>query len=358
MAFAISKGRTAKAVKVVLYGIEGIGKSTFASQFPDPVFIDTEGSTQWMDVARLPEPTSWEMIMAEVEEVKKTKPCKTLVIDTIDWAEQLAIENVCKINGKGGIEDFGYGQGYTYVKETFGRLLNSLQEVVDAGINVVLTAHAAIRTFTKPDEMGQYDRYELKLINTPKVKNTELVKEWADMLLFANYKTILVKDSKDSKSRAVGGERKMYTQHAPSYDAKNRFGLAEELPFEFAQIAHVFNAVPTATSGRKKNEEVIAKKEEPVRTPETASETAFNLTDEVQLTKSDMAVINQLPKALAELMIGHKVKPEEIQKVVGKKGYFPANMPLNTYPLDFMEQVLIAAWSQVFKMVEDERLPF
>ncbi len=62
-----------------------------------------------------------------------------------------------------GIEDFGYGNGYVYAKEEFGRFLNRLSGVVDAGINVVLTAHAQIRKFEQPDEMGAYDRYELKL---------------------------------------------------------------------------------------------------------------------------------------------------------------------------------------------------
>ena len=41
----ITRGKVQKAKKVVIYGPEGIGKSTFASRFPDPVFIDTEGST-------------------------------------------------------------------------------------------------------------------------------------------------------------------------------------------------------------------------------------------------------------------------------------------------------------------------
>ena len=160
----ITRGRKARAQKVVIYGPEGIGKSSFASQFPDPVFIDTEGSTDNMDVARMDKPTSWTMLKNEISFIKANPgACKTLVIDTIDWAEQLAVDYVCSQHQKNGIEDFGWGKGYTYVQEEIGRLLNSLSELVDNGINVVLTAHAQIKKFEPPDEMGSYDRYDLKL---------------------------------------------------------------------------------------------------------------------------------------------------------------------------------------------------
>ena len=87
MSFNITSGPTATAQKVVLYGVEGIGKSTFASQFPNPVFIDTEGSTANMNVQRLDNQNSWQMLIDEVNYVKQTKICSTLIIDTADWAE-------------------------------------------------------------------------------------------------------------------------------------------------------------------------------------------------------------------------------------------------------------------------------
>ena len=201
----ITRGRKARAQKVVIYGPEGIGKSSFASQFPDPVFIDTEGSTDNMDVARLDKPTSWAMLKNEIAFIKaNTDACKTLVIDTIDWAEQLAVDYVCAQHQKNGIEDFGWGKGYTYVQEEIGRLLNSLSELVDNGINVILTAHAQIKKFEQPDEMGSYDRYELKLGQKTSSKTAPLVKEWADMVLFANYKTIVM-TTDTGKKKAQGG---------------------------------------------------------------------------------------------------------------------------------------------------------
>ena len=226
----ITRGKIQKAKKVVIYGPEGIGKSTFAARFPGAVCIDTEGSTNDMDVARLPRPTSWNMLFDEIEYIKThTDECRTLVIDTIDWAELLCVEHICAVHNKKGIEDFGYGNGYVYTKEEFGRFLNKLSDLIEVGINVVLTAHAQLRKFEQPDELGAYDRWELKLGKKTQSQTSPLVKEWADMLLFANYKTFSVAVGKDGKKhKGQGGKRTMYTQHHPCWDAKNRFGLPEE----------------------------------------------------------------------------------------------------------------------------------
>ena len=89
MEFNISTGKVHTAVKTVIYGAEGIGKTTLAAQFPQPLFIDTEGSTKQLDVARLPAPSSWEMLLQELDFVRAKRPCATLVFDTVDWAEQL-----------------------------------------------------------------------------------------------------------------------------------------------------------------------------------------------------------------------------------------------------------------------------
>ena len=160
----ITRGKMAKSLKTLIYGPEGIGKSTLASQFPNPVFIDTEGSTNFMDVARLPAPSSWMQLTEEVQYVKDHPDvCRMLVIDTADWAEKLCIEDVCSKKKVDGIESVGYGRGYVYVKESFGKLLNLLSDLTDKGINVVMTAHAQMRKFEQPDELGAYDRWEMKL---------------------------------------------------------------------------------------------------------------------------------------------------------------------------------------------------
>lgn len=232
----IARGKVESAKKVVIYGPEGIGKSTLASQFPDAVFIDTEGSTKELDVARYPVPMSWNDIIADVEDTAAEAPCKTLIIDTADWAEQFCIKAVCQKNGVGGVEDFGYGKGYVYVSETFAELLRACDKCIEAGINVVFTAHAMMRKFEQPDEMGAYDRWEMKLSK----KVAPLLKEWADMVLFCNYKTDVITDQNTKSKKATGGRRVVYTSHHPCWDAKNRYGLPDQMEMSFDGIAHLF----------------------------------------------------------------------------------------------------------------------
>ena len=254
MAIPITKGKVETAKKVVIYGPEGIGKSTLASQFPDAVFIDTEGSTKELDVRRYPAPRDWNDIITAVEDCAAEAPCKTLVIDTADWAEQLCIDDVCRKNNVKGIESFGYGKGYVYVTEAFQALLKSCDKCIEAGINIVFTAHAAMRKFEQPDEMGAYDRWEMKLTK----KTAPLLKEWADMVLFCNYKTDVITDQNTKSKKATGGRRVMYASHHPCWDAKNRYGLADSMPMSFDQIAHLFtNTKPPEANYRSKLREFM-----------------------------------------------------------------------------------------------------
>lgn len=344
----ITSGIQFKPIKTVVYGPEGIGKSTFASKFPAPLFIDTEGSTTRLDVARTDTPSSLSMLSSMLTELSHNDHgFKTLVIDTADWAEKLCVKAVCsKHEGKSGIEDFGYGKGYTYVYEEMARLLDLLNTIWEHGMNIVITAHAAIRKFEQPDEMGAYDRWELKLINAPKCNVCAMVKEWADMVLFANYKTFPVAVDKEGKKyKAQGGKRVMYTSHSPCWDAKNRFGLAPELPFEFDQIAHLFNAQP-------------APKAAPVPKPEPQPAPAQQQSvqsEPVQQTASEteppLNIPPQLPQALQDLMAADKVDESDIRLVVSQRGYFPQDTPITNYPKDFIEGVLIAAWGQMLPLI-------
>ena len=255
----ITRGKISTALKIVVYGSEGVGKSTFASKFPDAVFIDTEGSTKQLDVTRFDFPTSWEMVLQEVEYVKNNaSQFKTLVLDTADWAERLCIKCVCDRAQKNGVEDFGWGKGYTYVAEEFGRLINLLSEIANKGVNVVVTAHAKMNKVEQPDEMGSYDRWELKLTK----QTSPLLKEWADILLFANYKTIVVSTGKDKYKGQGGQQRIMYTTHTAAWDAKNRFGLADVLPFDFQQIAHLLPKNAAVNTYPNRSDEEVPYREE------------------------------------------------------------------------------------------------
>lgn len=235
----ITKGKIQTAKKVIIYGPEGIGKSTLAAQFPNPVFIDTEGSTKELDVARYPVPTYWSMIIEEAEDLLEERNFSTLVIDTADWAEKLCIAETCSRLNVKGIEDVGYGKGYVYLYDDFQRVLTVCDKLVANGINVVFTAHAMMRKFEQPDEMGAYDRWEMKL--TKKV--APLLKEWADVVLFCNYKTNVITDQNTKSRKATGGTRVMYSTHHPCWDAKNRYNLPDQMPMSFEPLAQLFEGV-------------------------------------------------------------------------------------------------------------------
>jgi GTPase SAR1 family protein len=348
------RGKQSKATKCLLYGPEGIGKSTFASHFPSPVFIDTEGSTVRMDVARTPKPTSWMMIMEQVTYfIKHPNEIGTLVIDTADWAEKICIEQLCASKQVKGIEDFGYGRGYVYLAEEFGRLLNALNELIELGVNIVLTAHAQMRKFEQPDETGSYDRWELKL----QKKTAPLVKEWADMVLFANYKTYVVnvdnQGAAKRKNKAQGGKRVMYTTHHPCWDAKNRHDLAEELPFEYSAIAHCIpvrgsSVTPSVTPVQTKIE--TAPTVAPLSPPATTAPPVAPST--IDPPANDLA---DVPKPLADLMKQNGVTIQEIQQAVASRGYYPKDTPIENYEPSFVTGVLVAAWPQVYGMIQNIR---
>lgn len=241
MNFTITNTRKTKPMKVVLYGVEGIGKTTFVSHFPDPIFIDTEGSTGFIDAKKLPDPDNWTMLLEEIAYMAQNPQGKTLVIDTADWAEELAKQHLMAKHKWQAIDQTDYGVRYVALSNEIIRLLRGLEMVKNAGMNVVLTAHAVQKKFELPDQVGSFDRYVLKL----EKRDAALIKEWCDMLLFANYKTTVIASGSGSK-KATGGQRVMYTTHMPTWDAKNRLGLPDGLPFEYRSIEDKFLA---ATEG-------------------------------------------------------------------------------------------------------------
>lgn len=354
----VTRGIIARPQKVVLYGPEGIGKSTFASRFPAPLFLDVEGSTSQLDVSRVGHIASWQALLELVTEFNQDRgDFHTLVIDTADWAERLCIRYICERDRKGGIEDYGYGAGYMKLLEEFSRLLELLNDTIRAGANVVMTAHAQIRKFEQPDEMGAYDRWELKLNKKTTAQTAALVKEWADAVLFANYKTVVVTD-KENRKKAVGGERVLYTQHRPTWDAKNRWGLPPEVPFDFSSITAFIPDAPAKPAGKKTDAQparkAAGKKKTPARDAPPADDTEKTLAaveKTIPSIRSVKKVMDQMEKdGIAEAQVRH---------AVAMKGYFPESMSIADYPEDFVDGVLIGAWPQIRAFIEENcKVPF
>ncbi len=356
------KGKIKTAIKTIIYGVEGIGKSTFAAQFPDPVFIDTEGSTSHMDITRIPTPKSFSELLEDIDYfIRHPSELSTLVIDTADWAEKLAIKKICDKNSVDGIEGIPYGRGYMYVFEDMGRMLNKLQELCDKGVNIVLTSHATIRTFTPPEsDQNAYDRWEMKLLASKNCDSPRMLKEWADLVLFANWKTITVKDA-NKKTKAHGGtERVMYTQHRVAWDAKNRFDLPEELPFSFSAIAHLFTEdarsqnAPKTPPPKVEADNVSTEEREPVNPPENPPVLENKTTSAPGYEAFEDEP--HLPSELVSLFKVSEVHAHELRLVVTEKGFFPNDMMASDYPREFIDEWVIPCWDKILGRIKELRL--
>lgn len=334
----ITSGRIARPQKLVFYGSEGIGKTSLAAQCPDPLFIDTEGGTAHLDVRRTQKPQDWDELITLVKEIAVTPDiCRTLVIDTADWAESMCIDFICKKYNQPGIESFGYGKGYSYLAEEFSRLLLACNEVILSGKNVVITAHAKMRKQELPDEQGAFDRWELKLSK----QTAPLLKEWPDALLFLNFKTFVIATDANTH-KAQGGKRVIYTSHHPCWDAKNRHNLPEELDLAYASIAPVFEAVPS----------------EPIALPKQA--TVVQTVDKIPAPVAQGTVTPETLQTLHNWMEQAKISPEMIQTLVAQKGHFPADKSITEYPERFVRGWLMHNWSHVVTTIQNnpEYTPF
>ena len=333
----ISRGPVKSAIRVGIYGTEGVGKTTFASKFPGVVFIDTEGSTKHMDVARFDPPESLEDVLKQLDYVVgHPEEIGTVVIDTVDWLEKLIFKAVCMEKQIQNIEDIGYGKGYVYAKQKMQGILELLDLIVQRGIHVVLVCHSMIRKFELPDEMGSYDRYMLKL-NEKNI--APLIKEWVDLLLFVNYRTDIVTDTDGKTKKGKGGQKRiMYANHSACWDAKNRFGLPDEMPFEYDRIAQLFDRTESAdvdvTTGAKVPP--VKKKDPPKDIQKPPSMT------------SDDPEKDRLLAQLWQLMLDAKIWDVTVlQAVVSEKEYYDIAVPVKDYDKDFISDVLIEAWDQV-----------
>lgn len=310
----ITTGVEKTPIKTVIYGAEGVGKSSLAAKFPNALFLDIEGGTSRLDVRRI-KITGWEELLATVKEViAYPEVCKSLVIDTADWAESFCIDYICAKYRQVSIESFGYGKGYTYLQEEFGEFLKLLNKLTEVGINPVIIAHGKPRKFELPDEQGAFDRYETKLTR----QVAPLIKEWCDMLLFCNYKTFVVTTENNAK-KAQGGKRVMYTTHNPCWDAKNRFDLPDELDLDFAAIAHLFTDVPT-----KKN------------TPKKEELKAENLVEKVKKLVADSGITEG-----------------QLESLVVSKGHYPEGTILEEYAPEFFNRWVIPNFKKIVQTIKE-----
>ncbi|RKI08309.1 ATP-binding protein [Corallococcus sp. AB030] len=237
---ALVRGKRTAPLRVVLYGVEGIGKSTFGANAPAPIFLGAEDGTDHLDVTRFPSPESWQEVLDAVRVLTSEQhDYRTLVVDTLDWAEPLLWAHICKRDQQDNIESYGYGKGYSAALDEWRVFLAALDKLRrQKGMHIILLAHCWIKPFKNP-EGDDFDRYELKL----NAKASGLVKEWAEHVLFANHETYASKDARTKRVRGIStGARLIYTTRTAAYDAKNRGDLPEFMPLSWADFMAALEA--------------------------------------------------------------------------------------------------------------------
>lgn len=228
----IEKGKRKAPVAVAIYGVEGIGKTTFASKMPGALIIDIEKGSLNYDVARITDVKNWDELISILRELwtnAKTyqeNGIKTIVFDSLDAIENnLLIPFLLEREKARTIAEMSYGQGYEAENRLFLDFLRIVELLKNLGFNVVYIVHSTQKEINPPDSVS-YSHYELKLNK----KLSATLKENVDMLLFFNFKRLIQKERNGNKAKAI--ERVMICNHTEYCDAKNRFGLETQLALD------------------------------------------------------------------------------------------------------------------------------
>lgn len=239
---SLKRGTALAAPRLLIHGVAGVGKTTFAAAAPAPVFILTEDGLGTLNADHFPLARTFEEVMESLVALHVEEHAfQTVVIDSVDWLEPLVWAQACKDNGWKSIEDAGYGKGYVAALDLWRQYiewLNALRD--DRGMTVIQIAHTEIKRFDSP-EHEPYDRYIIKL----HARAAALLQEHSDAVLFANYRISTVKSDvgfNKKVNRALGsGERVLHTAERPAFLAKNRYSLPDSLPLSWEDFA---NAMP------------------------------------------------------------------------------------------------------------------
>jgi len=251
----ITSERSSAPRRLMLYGTHGVGKSTFASCAPRPIFIQTEDGLGDIECDRFPLAATFGETMQALAELYSDKHSfQTVVVDSLDWLERLIWTDVCRKRGVESIEDNGYAKGYVFALTQWREFLEGLTALRnERGMMVVLIAHARIERFENP-ETDSYDRYVPRFHRLA----SQIVQEWSDEVLFATFRVYTKQiDAGFDRKRTQGigtGERILRTVERPSHVAKNRLNLPDELPLDWKVYArHLANrpSVPSQAGKSK-----------------------------------------------------------------------------------------------------------
>lgn len=231
---AVTAGAAKEPARVLIYGVGGVGKTTFLSEAPRPIFIDTQGGAARLSVARFPRPNTWDHVLEATDElIHSDHQYQTLAIDLLDDLEAMLWTHICLRDGQENIEGYGYGKGYKVALVEWRALLARLERLRrEKGMLIGFVAHSTVRPFKNP-EGEDYDKYTLQIHE----QAAGLLRGWCDTVLFARHETLLKTDPKKKRTRGIStGARVIQTVETAAYYAKNRDNLPDTLPLDWAEF--------------------------------------------------------------------------------------------------------------------------
>ena len=319
-----------RGIKAIIYGVPGVGKTTFAAQFPAPYILDLERGAERYEV---PHNSDIETF-SEFRQVLATLPpgTGTVIIDTFDELEKMIVqhvmnrENVDSLNKIGG----GYGRGWLAVYEQFGQVISDLDRIrIKQGMNIVLVGHSTIKHFEPADSAG-YDRYTFACYE----KNNDMLRRWSDITLFARFDSIVVEDGQNAKVKS-NGKRVAYTVSNPCWDAKSRWKLPEKIPFEFSAIASILTEpakkapeTPVSAPVTPPPTAEPSKPESHVETPPAAPEPPKTANPNTELVENirKLCAVSHLDEAT-------------LMQYITKRGVVPAGMQLDNLAVPVLKRI-------------------
>jgi len=249
----ILTGKQNKPRRTLLYGVHGIGKSTWATQAPGCILLNIEDGVADIDCAKTEHLKDLDAVNeALLWLFQHDHKFKTIAIDSADWLESLIHAQVAKKAGKESIADIGYGAGYKQALAIWDQVLSRLDRLrMEKGMGVILLAHCAVKKHQDP-EQESYDRYQPALHDLA----SAMLQEWCDEVFFASYRVFLKKEDQGfGKTRALatgGTERYIRTQETAACLAKNRLvGLPPEIDFAWSEYEKFFGGVVPVSEVKK-----------------------------------------------------------------------------------------------------------